>query len=119
MRGKVIYQAKGVIQKVQKHSHSSVVVVVYERDDSKFVNGEGAISAIGKLWTYYKKWLTAGFSYHYHSCEVDESEIAGLSKISDLYSYHPLGIYNIKDSVADYFLVSFKVSLYFLVSVLV
>ena len=48
-------------------------------------------------YIYYKKRLTAGFSHHYNSYEVHESEISGLSKISDLYSYHPLGIYNIKD----------------------
>lgn len=107
-----------MIHKGQTHSHSSVVVIVYERDYSKFVQGEGAISAIGKLSIYYKKWLTAGFSHHYHSCEIDKFEITGLSKISDWYSYHPLGIYNIKDSVTDYFLVYFNVSLCFLVSVL-
>ena len=61
MRGKVIYQAKGVIHKGQTHSHSSVVVIVYERDYSKFVQGEGAISAIGKLSIYYKKMVDSRF----------------------------------------------------------
>ena len=58
---------------------------------------EGVVSAMGTPYIYYKKLLTVGFSHHYNSYEVHESEIFGLSKISDLYSYHPLGIYNIKD----------------------
>lgn len=42
--------------------------------------------------------MAAGFSHNYNSHEVDEIEMAGLSKINDLYSYHPLGVYNVNDS---------------------
>ena len=94
---KVIYQAKGVIFEGQTYSNSSAVVIGYETDDFKFGKVEGVVSAMGTPYIYYKKLLTVGFSHHYNSYEVHESEIFGLSKISDLYSYHPLGIYNIKD----------------------
>ena len=128
---KVIYQANGVIYEGQTYSNIFAVVIGYEIDDFKFVKVGGVISAEGKPYIYYKKLLIVGFSHHYYSYEVHESEICGLSIISNLYSYQSLGIYAIKYS--DYFLiplmfdhqnwrgfflVSCKVSLQFLVVVI-
>lgn len=63
------------------------VVTVHKGDYSKFGTVECAISVMGIPYIYNIKVLTAGLSYHYNSNEIKESEIFGIHKLINLYSY--------------------------------